>query len=66
MTVGDDYRARAAQFRAEAEKQTNPTQRAKYEALAKYYMRLAEHADKNSGLIIDVELPPEDEGKTKH
>jgi hypothetical protein len=66
MTVGGDYRARAAIFRAEAEKHNDPNLRAKYENLAELYLRLAEHVDKRPGLTIDFELPSEEDGNTKH
>jgi hypothetical protein len=66
MTVGDDYRAKAAEFRALAENQTDPKQRAEFENLANFYVRLAQHADENVAAIIDVEIPPEDDDGAKH
>ena len=60
MVVGDNYRAKALELLARAETETNPTIRAEFENLAAAYLRLAEQAERNSGLVIDFELPPED------
>jgi hypothetical protein len=67
MVVGDNYRAKALELLARAETETNPAIRAEFENLAAAYLRLAEQAERNSGLIIDFELPSEeDEPKLKH
>lgn len=67
MVVGDNYRAKALELLARAETETNPTIRGEFENLAAAYLRLAEQAERNSVLVIDFELPSEeDDPKLKH
>ena len=45
MATGETYRALAADFRAKAARETEPTLRAEFERLTRWYMRLADQAD---------------------
>ena len=45
MSFRDEYRARAAEFRAKADRQPDPMFRSMFEKLAKTYSRLAELDD---------------------
>jgi hypothetical protein len=49
MSFRDDYRARAAEFRAKAERQPDPLFRSMFEKVAKTYLRLAELDDRDRG-----------------
>ena len=49
MSFRDEYRARAAEFRAKAERQPDPLFRSMFEKLAKTYSRLAELDDRHRG-----------------
>jgi hypothetical protein len=49
MSFRDDYRARAAEFRAKADRQPDPLFRSIFEKLAKTYSRLAELDDRDRG-----------------
>ena len=67
MAVGDKYRGKALELLARAEIEADPVARTELKNLAAAYLRLAEQAEKNSGLIIDFDLPAEDEDpKRKH
>jgi hypothetical protein len=57
MTAGDDYRGKAIEFRAKAQVESNPKQKAEYEHLARAYLRLAEQAERNSQLDATYETP---------
>ena len=57
MTSGDDYRSKAVEFRAKAQAESDPRQKAEYEHLARAYLRLAEQAERNSQLDITYETP---------
>ena len=48
MTVAETYRAKAAEFLGKAEAETEPIVRTEYERLVKWYLRLAEQADRNA------------------
>jgi len=48
MPTADVYRAKAAQFLANAETETNPRLVLELQNLAHGYLRLADQADKNS------------------
>ena len=48
MTVADVYRAKAAQFLANAQTETDPRMIGELQNLARSYLRLADQADKNS------------------
>ena len=49
MSLSDDYRVRAAEFRAKAERQPDPLFRSMFERVAKTYLRLAELDDRDRG-----------------
>lgn len=61
MAVGDNYRAKALDLLAHADTERDPIARAQLESLAAAYLRLAEQAERNSSLIIEFDLPPEQE-----
>jgi hypothetical protein len=58
MTAGDEYRIKAAEFRARAHAETNRAMRAEFENLARAYLRLAEQAERNTKLDVTYEPPP--------
>ena len=58
MTTGDEYRGRAADLRAKADRETNARIRAEFESLARGYLRLAEQAERNSLTDIVYEWVP--------
>ena len=64
MTTADEYRKKAAQFRARATNEKTIVLRQSFEALAAVYMRLAEQADRNAETDISYGpiLPPRDDG----
>jgi hypothetical protein len=49
MSLSDDYRVKAAEFRAKAERQPDPLFRSMFEKVAKTYLRLAELDDRDRG-----------------
>ena len=59
MAVGDHYRAKALELLAHAETERDLLARAELENLAAAYLRLAEQAERNSGLTIEFDLTPE-------
>jgi hypothetical protein len=61
MAAGDHYRAKALELLAHADTERNVTARAELESLAAAYLRLAEQAERNSDLIVEFELPPDQE-----
>ena len=65
MTTGDGYRAKALELLARADGEVSSQIRTEFENMAAAYLRLAEQADRNAGLIIEFELPPEEEGDPK-
>jgi len=58
MAVGDHYRAKALELLAHADTERDPQARAELENLAAAYLRLAEQAERNSGLTIEFDLTP--------
>jgi hypothetical protein len=58
MASGEDYVLKAAEFRARAEAETNPTVRNEFEHLARAYLRLAGQANRNNKTDITYEPPP--------
>jgi hypothetical protein len=67
MAVGDNYRGKALELLARAEIETDLVAQTELRNLAAAYLRLAEQAEKNSGLIIDFNLPAQDDDpKLKH
>jgi hypothetical protein len=57
MTPVDDYRAKANEFMARAQGETNPALRVQYETLAQSYLRLADQAERNSRSDLVYETP---------
>ena len=49
MSLSDEYRVRAAELRAKADRQRDPLFRSIFHKLAKTYLRQAELADLNRG-----------------
>jgi hypothetical protein len=47
MTVSDEYRVKAAEFRAKADSQRDPLFRSMFETLSKTYSRLARHHERD-------------------
>lgn len=65
VATGDKYRARALELLAQAETATDAEARARFENLAVAYLRLAMQAERNEGLVIDFELPSQQDKKSK-
>ena len=68
MTLGDDYRIKAAELRARARREANVALRQECERLALSYLRLAEQAERNAATDIVYEPPPQpvkDDGDAK-
>jgi hypothetical protein len=55
MAAGDDYRIKAADMNAKAKRETRPLTRAELESLALAYLRLADQADRNAGLVSSAD-----------
>ena len=66
MGAGDKYRVKAQDLRAKAAAIKDEKTRIEYENAAVELLRLAAEVDRKPGLIVNFELPPEGEGKTKH
>ena len=56
MATGETYRAMAADFRAKAAQETEPTLRAEFDRLTHWYTRLADEADRK--VRADVTFRP--------
>jgi hypothetical protein len=48
MTVGDEYRVRAADFRAKAEREKDPLFSSMFWTMSKTYLRLARHHERDA------------------
>ena len=48
MTLADEYRRKAAEMAAQAQRETNPESRTSFENLERGYLRLALEAEKNA------------------
>ena len=57
MTTADEYRIKAGDLVAFARAELDPFQRAEYERLSAFYMRLAEQAERNSHTDLVYETP---------
>ena len=57
MSQANAYRIKAAELHAKARREGSPAARAELAHLAQAYLRLAEHADRNSGLDVVYETP---------
>ena len=58
MTPGDAYRVKAGDLVALARAELDPFQRAEFERLSAFYLRLAEQAERNSLTDVVYETPP--------
>ena len=58
MASGDQYRIKAAEFHAEAQRIADPSLRRQFEDLSRAYLRLAGHADRNASIELIYEPPP--------
>ena len=58
MTVSDEYRVKAAEFRAKADSQRDPLFRSMFETLSKTYSRLARHHEQYVGNKLAYERSP--------
>jgi hypothetical protein len=58
MTNGDQYRIKAAEFHAVAQRVADPGLRRQFENLARAYLRLAGRADRNARIELVYEPPP--------
>jgi len=58
MTPADEYRVKAGDLAAFARAEPDPFQRAEYERLSAFYLRLAEQAERNSHTDVVYETPP--------
>jgi hypothetical protein len=65
MVVGDRYRARALELFALADGENDQATKAEFENLAAAFLRLAEQAERYAVLIIEFELPSDEEAKPK-
>ena len=57
MTTVDEYRAKANEFLAKAQREIDPSLRAQYQQLGQSYLRLAEQAERNLHSDIVYETP---------
>ena len=65
MVAGDGYRVKALELLARADGENDQTIKAEFENLAVAFLRLAEQAERNAALIIEFDLPSEEEGEAK-
>ena len=65
MVAGDGYRVKALELLARADGENDQTIKAEFENLAAAFLRLAEQAERNAALIIEFDLPSEEEGEAK-
>jgi len=64
VTPGERYRAKAFELFARADVESSSFLRVEFDNLAAAYLRLAEQAERNDGLIIEFVLPSK--GDSKH
>ena len=57
MPTGDDYRIKAADMNARARGETSPQTRSELKKLVLAYLRLADQADRNAGLVPLADRP---------
>jgi hypothetical protein len=65
MVAGDGYRVKALELLARADSENDQTIKAEFENLAAAFLRLAEQAERNAALLIEFDLPSEEEGEAK-
>jgi hypothetical protein len=58
MTVSDEYRVKAAEFRAKADSQRDPLFRSMFETLSKTYSRLARYRERDYRPKLDFRPSP--------
>jgi hypothetical protein len=58
VTAGDEYRAKAAELRARARRESDANLRAELDNLALAFLRLAAQAERNNLADIVYETPP--------
>lgn len=58
VTAGDEYRAKAAELRARARRESDANLRAELDNLALAFLRLAAQAERNNQADIVYETPP--------
>src|SRR5262245_53001867 len=58
MATGDQYRIKAAEFHAEAQRATNRGLRRQFENLSRAYLLLAGQSDRNARIELVYEPPP--------
>jgi hypothetical protein len=58
MTTAGEYRVKADEFRAMAQREADADRRTEYERLAQCYVRLANLAERNSLTDLVYETPP--------
>ena len=58
VTAGDEYRAKAAELRARARRESDAILRAELDNLALAFLRLAAQAQRNNQADIVYETPP--------
>jgi hypothetical protein len=63
VTTGDEYRTKALELLARAEVESSSSLKVEFESLAAAYLRLAEQAERNEALIVEVELPRKQKSK---
>ena len=57
MASGDQYRIKAAEFHAEAQRIADRSLRRQFEDLSRAYLRLADQADRNASIELVYEPP---------
>jgi hypothetical protein len=65
MTTGDGYRTKALEVLTRANGKIDSQMRAEFENLPAAFLRLAEQVERNVALIVEFELPPEEEADPK-
>jgi hypothetical protein len=58
MTVSDEYRVKAADFRAQAEREKDPLFRSMFWTMSRTYSRLARHHEQYVGNKLAYERSP--------
>ena len=65
MVAGDGYRVKALELLARADGENDQTIKVEFENLAAAFLRLAEQAERNAALLVEFDLPSEEEGEAK-
>jgi hypothetical protein len=64
MTTASAYREMAVELLARAAKEKDARKRGDLERTAAIYRRLADQADKDDSLVVEIELPEDPDPKT--